>query len=428
MYYADLQLQSHYSGGTSKSMTPEILVDISIKKGLNVIGTSDIQHKEWREELKSFIKEYGYLDELKVVYKEKEIFFVPQTEIEIKKTHYLVFLPSLEEVEEFENFLKGKFKTYEGRPVLDLNERELEYLIRKLNGLFGPAHAFTPYTGYYAHYDSIIANFDFLELGLSSDTFFASLIDELNKKKIPFISNSDAHSPYPHRIGREFNCFRGKYSFENLSKFKIEFNAGLNPKEGKYHMSACAKCKTRFYYEDAKKFNWKCPLCGKTIKKGVRDRILELAKLSEKSKEEIEELLEKKWKENNRPHYYHILPLTEILSYIRKKGVTTKTVLDEYNKIIEEFGSEIKLLLETPIEKIKNYDENLAEAIKLMREDKILYVPGGAGDYGRYFIPFSKEDYKKYEEELKKVIFKEEKKKSNISYWLKNNNHFASSK
>jgi len=422
MYYADLQLQSHYSGGTSKSMTPEALVNAAIKKGLNVIGTSDIQHKEWRKELVNFIKDYGYLDELKVVYNGREVYFVPQTEIEIRRTHYIVFLPSLKEVEEFEQFLKGKFKTYEGRPILELTEKELEYIVRKLSGLFGPAHAFTPYTGYYAHHDKLIANFDFLELGLSSDTFFASLIDELNEKEIPFISNSDAHSPYPHRIGREFNCFKGRFSFENLSKFDLEFNAGLNPKEGKYHMSACSSCKTRFYYEDAKRFNWRCPLCNKTIKKGVRDRILELANLLDKSNEEIELLLQKKWKENNRPYYYHILPLTEILSYIRKKGVTTKTILDEYNRIIEEFGNEIEFLLKVPIEKIRNYDEILAEAIKLMREGKILFVPGGGGDYGKYFIPFSEEDYKKYKEELNKVIFKEEKKKSNISYWLKAKN------
>ncbi|MEO2154410.1 MAG: phosphotransferase, partial [Nanoarchaeota archaeon] len=77
MYRADLQLQSHYSGGTSKNMTIENLLKIVVKKGLDVIGTSDIQHRDWREELKNFVKDYGYLDELKVVYEGKEIHFVP---------------------------------------------------------------------------------------------------------------------------------------------------------------------------------------------------------------------------------------------------------------------------------------------------------------------------------------------------------------
>ncbi|MEO2154443.1 MAG: phosphotransferase [Nanoarchaeota archaeon] len=420
MYRADLQLQSHYSGGTSKNMTIENLLNVVVKKGLDVIGTSDIQHRGWREELKNFVKDYGYLDELKVVYEGKEIHFVPQTEVEIKRSHYLIFFPTLSEAEEFENKLKIKFKTYDGRPVLDIKEEELRKITEKIGALLGPAHAFTPYTGYYAHHDKLIVDFEFLELGLSADTYFASLIDELNIKKIPFLSNSDAHSPYPHRVGREFNIFKGKYSFENLKKFNIEMNCGLNPKEGKYHMSACAKCKKRFFYEDAKRFNWRCPLCNGPIKKGVRDRIIELANLTDKTSEEIEELLRKKWKENNRPYYQHILPLTEIISYIKGKGVTTKTVLDFYDYLIENLGDEIDILLNIKIGKIAEFDEKLAKAIDLMRKDQILFVPGGAGEYGKYFIPFTEEDKKIYEQELKKVIFKEEKKKENLLFWLKN--------
>jgi len=40
-------------------------------------------------------------------------------------------------------------------------------------------------------------------LGLSADTDMADHIEEL--QDIPFLTNSDAHSPWPHRIGREFN-------------------------------------------------------------------------------------------------------------------------------------------------------------------------------------------------------------------------------
>ncbi len=44
---------------------------------------------------------------------------------------------------------------------------------------------------------------DFLELGLSADSDMADTIEEL--ENIPFLTNSDAHSPWPHRLGREFN-------------------------------------------------------------------------------------------------------------------------------------------------------------------------------------------------------------------------------
>ena len=344
---------------------------------------------------------------------------MPQTEVEIKRSHFLIFFPTLSEAEEFENKLRFKFKTYDGRPILDIKVEELRKITEKIGALLGPAHAFTPYTGYLAHNDNLKVDFDFLELGLSADTYFASLIDELNEKKLPFLSNSDAHSPYPHRVGREFNIFNGKYSFEQLTKFKIEMNAGLNPKEGKYHMSACAKCKMRFYYEDAKKYNWKCPLCGGSIKKGVRDRIIELANLTDKSKEEVDYLLKTKWKEVGRPYYQHVLPLTEIISYIKGKGVITKTVLEFYDYLIENLGNEIDILLKIKIEKIAEFDEKLAKAIELMRKDEILFVPGGGGEYGKYFIPFTEEDRVKFENELKKVIFKEDKKKQNLLYWFK---------
>ena len=217
-FKADLQLQSYFSGGTSKSMTPLNLVENAIKKGLDVLGTSDIHHKEWREQIKNFVLEYGYLDELKIIYNNKEIYLIPQTEVEIKRVHFVVLLRDLESSEKFYNKLKGKFKLYSGRPILDINFKELEKIVKEIDGLFGPAHAFTPYYGIYSYFNKIcdLINFDFLELGLSANTQLANLINELNENNIPFLSNSDAHSPYPHRLGREFNIFKGKYSFEKL--------------------------------------------------------------------------------------------------------------------------------------------------------------------------------------------------------------------
>ena len=421
-FKADLQLQSHYSGGTSKSMTPLNLVEGAIKKGLDVIGTSDIHHKEWRDELKRFVQENGCLDELKVIHKDKEIFFIPQTEVEIKRVHFVVLLPDLNSAEKFQKALEGKFKFYSGRPILDLKFKEFQNLIKKLDGLFGPAHAFTPYYGIYAYFDKIteIIEPDFLELGLSADTYLANLIDELNEpNKIPFLSNSDAHSPYPHRLGREFNVFKGKYSFDKLGEFKIELNCGLNPEEGKYHLTACVRCKQRFTLKQAKKFNWRCPLCNGSIKKGVRDRILELAGLENLDNEEIEEIKIKKMKETKRPKYLHILPLTEIISYLVKKGVTTKTVLGKYNELINLFGNEIELLLNVPIQKIKREWEELAIAIEKMREGKIVYFPGGGGEYGRYFIPFSEEEYEDFTKKKKSLFYKEEQEKGKLNYWLK---------
>ena len=64
--------------------------------------------------------------------------------------------------------------------------------------MIGPAHAFTPWTAMYAYFDRVAdcygsQSIDFLELGLSADSSYGAAIPDLHN--VPFLSNSDAHSP-----------------------------------------------------------------------------------------------------------------------------------------------------------------------------------------------------------------------------------------
>ena len=85
-----------------------------------------------------------------------------------------------------------------------------------------------------------------IELGLSSDTFLADEISELETKT--FLTNSDAHS-LP-KIAREYNkILVDGISFKELMMAikneggrKILANYGLDPKLGKYHRTFCEKC------------------------------------------------------------------------------------------------------------------------------------------------------------------------------------------
>ena len=154
--------------------------------------------------------------------------------------------------------------------------------------LFGPSHAFTPYTGIYGNHDNlksaygnISKNISFLELGLSADSSYADKISELHD--IVYLSNSDAHSPFPHRLAREFNVidipdisFDSIKNLFEMKKGKIIENIGLPPEEGKYNESACNKCYTHYSFEESISKNWRCS-CGGTIKKGVADRVEELS-------------------------------------------------------------------------------------------------------------------------------------------------------
>ena len=90
----------------------------------------------------------------------------------------------------------------------------------------------------------------------------------------------------------------------------IELNVGLDPREGKYHATACNACFARFSAEDAKRFDWKCPKCRGQIKKGVKDRILELASFSQEIHPEF------------RPEYFHAIPLAEIVQKRLKASAT----------------------------------------------------------------------------------------------------------
>ena len=199
-----------------------------------------------------------------------------------------------------------------------------------------------------------------------------------------FLSNSDAHSPWPHRLGREFNRAElSEESFEGLRKLfrgeegEIKLNVGLDPREGKYHCSACNSCHQKYSLEQAESFDWSCEECSGTIKKGVKDRVNELSD-----------------KEPDYPvDYLHLPPLAKIIQYtVGHASPTTKTVQEKYKALNEAFGAGVDILVEEKIEDISEVDEEVAESIRKFREDDIVMIPGGGGDYGERIIPENEEE------------------------------------
>jgi len=386
---ADLHLHGLYSGGVSDNMIPRIIGEQAPLKGLNLVGTGDILNKKWIELVKNDLIENNELMEHTNGTK-----FMLQTEVEDnRRVHHLIFIPSFSKVEE----LREKFKKHtnldtDGRPKIHLNGEEIAEICIESGCLIGPSHAFTPWTAIFKEYNSIKECYGkyekkiyFLELGLSADTNMADRIKELHR--LTFLSNSDAHSPWPNKMGREFNRLRVKeISFEEIEKAlkgengrKIILNSGLNPKEGKYHKTRCINCLLFFELQDAERYNWKCPNCGKSIKKGVDERISELADLEEGTHPP------------NRPPYVHTIPLSEIISLsLGIKNAYSTKIQEKWKEFVKKFGNEIKVLIETDIEDLKKVDQKVAEMIKAFREDKIEYVPGGGGVYGKILPPGKK--------------------------------------
>lgn len=387
---ADLHLHGLYSGGVSKNMLPRVIGEQAPLKGLNLVGTGDILNKRWIELVKRDLKPGtdGILEH------PNGTKFILQTEVEDnRRVHHLVLIPSFSKVEELrEKFRKHTNLDTDGRPRVHLNGEEIAEICIESGCLIGPAHAFTPWTALFKEYNSLDGCYGkynkkiyFLELGLSADTNMADRIKDLHR--LTFLSNSDAHSPWPNKMGREFNRLRVKeLSFKEIQRAlkrengrKTVLNTGFNPKEGKYHKTRCINCLLFFELQDADKYNWKCPNCGKPIKKGVYDRIAELADLDEGKHPE------------HRPPYIHTIPLSEIISLsLGMKNVYSIKVQTKWEDFVKKFGNEIKILIETDITELMKLDEKIAEMIKAFRDNKIDYVPGGGGVYGKILPPGKK--------------------------------------
>lgn len=407
-YNVDLHIHSPYASGVSKNMAIPLLAKEAKLKGLDILGTGDILHPLWLEHCREWLREkagcFYFKDDT-----DRKTYFILSTEVETSgRAHHLLFFSDFEKVLEFrkdiEKFSSDMMVYGGGRPRLSLNPQELLGLCLKHDVLIGPAHAFTPYFGIYAGYDSLEMAYGkqwekvlFIELGLSADTSTANLIPELKNKK--FFSFSDAHSPNSYRIGREFVCMElEKPNYESLKnllcdvgKNQIVYNVGYNPKEGKYNKTACRDCWKIYGLEDAIKLGWRCSSCKGILKKGVEDRIKEIAK--KQGNNQLKQI-------TNRPEYKYLMPLYELIQMeIGKKGSYEKCAQEKYEKIISRY-TEIEIMLEVQEEKLREIDNGLAGYIMAFRKGLVAFRPGGAGHYGTPFICQSEEEKRLKEEEI----------------------------
>ena len=203
-----------------------------------------------------------------------------------------------------------------------------------------------------------------IELGLSSDTYLADQISELETRT--FLTNSDAHS-LP-KIAREYNKILVEdISFKEILKAlknedgrKIIANYGLDPKLGKYHRTYCEKCNKPISGEAPVT---KCNDCDSSnITMGVFDRI-ELIKDKVKTKSP-----------KNRPSYIYQIPLTFI------PGLGGKTI----DRLLENFETEMNILHKLSKDDIEAVvGEKIAQNIINAREGNMNIQAGGGGIYGK---------------------------------------------
>ena len=147
-----------------------------------------------------------------------------------------------------------------------------------------------------------------------------------------------------------------------------------------------------FELKDAIRLNWKCPECSGVIKKGVYERVLELSDSMQLTHPD------------HRPKCIYIIPLSEIIALaLRIKSPYSLKVKALWKDFIDSYSSEVNVLLNVDINKLKKIDENVAEYIDYFRNNKIQYIPGGAGVYGKLVPPGNKSDIKIYKHHQKSL-------------------------
>ena len=396
---ADLHIHSKYSMATSEKMDLPTLAAESGKKGIHLVGTGDCLHPKWLAEIKKLKENNG-------VFKLNETVFVLTVEVEdASQVHHLLIVPSISKAEELYECMRTRSNNIDsdGRPNVRLTGEEIAQAARDAGALIGPAHAFTPWTAMYAYHNSLkdcygtMAEYIyFIELGLSADTSYADRISEL--RCLTFLSNSDAHSPYVNKLAREFNRFEmNDISFEELKMAIIRekgrkpvLNVGMYPEEGKYNESACIRCFKHYTMRESIIKGWTCS-CGGKIKKGVKDRVNELA------------AYEKPMHPPHRPPYLHLVPLSEIIAMALGIGTNTKGVQKIWNALIERYGSEVTVLVDADI-RDSGVDERVINAILAFREGKVKVHPGGGGQYGHVELSDTKRDFQNSPEPQKSLF------------------------
>jgi len=382
----DLHIHSKYSAATSGKMDLATIAREAAKKGIRIVATGDCLHSKWMAEVKELPERDG-------LFWHEETAFVLTTEVEdSSRVHHLIIVPDLSKAAELVEAFSDRAASLDsdGRPTLRMSPPEIADLALEAGCLIGPSHAFTPWTGMYAHYKSIdecykdrAGQVRYIELGLSADSDYADRISELEERT--FLSNSDAHSPWPNKLGREFNQMEmNELSFQDLKDAILRKdgcrptqNVGFYPDEGKYNRTACIRCYRFYSPEEMRERRGRCE-CGGLIKLGVRDRVEMLADRT------------MPMHPDHRPPYLHLIPLAEIIAMaLGVKSVYSAKVQKIWNELVKG-RSEIEVLVEADLSDLPG-EEKIIDAIGAFRSKEVVVEPGGGGRYGTIALPTSEE-------------------------------------
>ncbi len=398
---ADLHIHSRYSRATSERMCPEEIARFARIKGLNLVGTGDFTHSLWLKELKETLEPRlnASLYKLKAN-REPSVSFMITTEVctifqfqnEYKKVHHVIFTPNIETASQINDRLaKYGDLASDGRPTLNMNAASLveEVMEVSAENMVFPAHAWTPWFSIFGAfsgfnsveecYQDMTKHIHALETGLSSDPPMNWRLSKLDKYTL--VSNSDSHSYWPWRIGREANVFELEQvnyreivnAIRDKDATRFKFTIETDPAYGKYHWTGHRNCHVALSAQEAAKLANICPVCRRKLTKGVEQRVEELADRPADFKPE------------NPIGFKRLLPLSEIIAAVQgSDSPSTQKVWNVYNALIERFSNEYNVLIDASLNELRAVaDEKVADVIVKARNGHVRVVPGYDGVYGR---------------------------------------------
>jgi uncharacterized protein (TIGR00375 family) len=391
---ADFHIHGRFSQATSKALDIPNLEKWARIKGLGLLGTGDFTHPKWIEELKAALTDDGS----GILRTESGFPFVLQTELSNiysqdgrgRRVHNIILAPSFEAVDQITaELLKRGRVDYDGRPIFGIPCPDLVEMLKGVDKRVEiiPAHVWTPWFSLFGSksgFDSLADCFQdqsrhifALETGLSSDPAMNWRLSALDKYAL--VSNSDCHSFWPWRIGREANVFEMEKltydSFIGVMKErdprKFLCTIEVDPSYGKYHLDGHRNCGVCMEPKESLKARKMCPKCGREMTIGVLNRVEELADRPE----------------GHRPKgaipFKSLIPLSEIIAAVSGGQPHGKKAWQVFNVLIGEFGSEFNVLLDAPRERIAELTGGkLADAIMQVREGRIQIKAGYDGVYG----------------------------------------------
>jgi uncharacterized protein (TIGR00375 family) len=400
-----LHIHSRFSRATSEQMNLKEIARYAKIKGLQLVGTGDFTHPQWLSEIRQTLIPEADSGLFKLADDtDSPVYFMLTTEVctifdyenQNRKIHHVILTPSVEAAEQINEAL-GKYGNLsaDGRPILNMTAPQLVEAVMGVSddNMVFPAHVWTPWFslfGAFSGFDRIedcyqdqTRHIHALETGLSSDPPMNWRLSSLDR--FTLLSNSDSHSFWPWRMGREANVFeldRATYrevidAIKTKDTRRLKFTIETDPAYGKYHWTGHRNCDVSLSPAEARKHNSICPVCGRKLTKGVEQRVEELADRNPD------------YQSATSPGFMRLMPLSEIIAtVVGSASPSTQAVWKTYSPLVKRFGDEYAVLIDASREELATaVDRRMADTIVDVREGKVAVIPGYDGVYGKLDLP-----------------------------------------